>query len=200
MEAPEQLSIVCPTCPETNVISIARGTYDVRCTVCHQRFRTVTRRIKDTSIQRLDAGRVRYQALTYEDSGRVRPRVFFAPPSVRINAGSWITFVYAHEHLVGIADQNNSLWYPIPETSGLEESTRRHFFTFMSLVCLVLLVGQAYRLHPLLSDLSQHPLGLIALGVGLIFFAAPAILWAFQTAGLHREERYLPEGHSAEIE
>jgi hypothetical protein len=121
-----------------------------------------------------------------------------ASPTVRLAPGAWVTFAYARERLVGVADQTSSLWYPVEGQGSMSESGHRRFLGCMGAVILALAGVQAARAVGLASTVLSRPAGFVCLALALAFAASPAILWALQRAW-GRQERYLPAGHSSDL-
>lgn len=194
------LRIVCPSCSPTQIIPIEQPFTETRCPSCHKRLRAVTRHIKNVSTQHLDASQSRVTLTTQEPGGGIRHRAFIAPTSAQLKEGALITMVYNGERLVGIADQDTSLWYPFTARDTDLQRGRQRFLTFMALVVCVLAAAQIERLSRLFLNLLSSSEGILLLILGALFFCAPALLWSLETTIHSKKQGYLPVEHHTELD
>lgn len=181
------MKIVCSACasdpqvPDAVVIAVQPDDEYAACPQCAARYRLLTRAISEIRVRRRSQALASYDIQTVEASGRLRLRTLVAQPGISLRGGRWITVVWRHHRLVGIADQGQASWWPVvlPATVGRVAPLWRALLA----VCAALAVLQAARLAGALDDLvDQQPSALVALLVVTAAAAAPALWWSLRPA------------------
>lgn len=170
--------ILCPACSNAahpQVLPIEERQGETVCPSCRRRYRLLTRRIEQLESER-DGGREHYRFWTVERQGR-RWREIIAQPRLALREGMLLTLVWRGRYLVGVADQDRSLFYAVDVPSPAEP--RRPLLSWLRLCTALALLLVAVQWAEGLGRLLEHRTAAQLLP-GLIVLALVAglpVLW-----------------------
>lgn len=187
---PAELTVVCPFCSQGEdlfVIDIEARASRTRCPRCRRTFSLLTRFVSQARARVDRKGRRFYDFLTREAGGRDRMRSAQVSTGIQLRSGRWFTFMWRGDRLVGIADQEDGLWFPVrlrPQTTEFERLWRALVW-----LCLGLAVVQLIRLAGFTRDVvSAEPLALLVLAALALLLLSPLVQWALSIASDEDED------------
>jgi hypothetical protein len=185
-----ETTIVCQFCSHGNelfVFNIDPRATKTRCPSCKRSYGLLTRLVAEARARVDRNGRRFYDYVTREPDGRTRLRSAAVSGRVEIRPGRWYTFVSRGDRLMGVADQSQGYWLPVPHQERTTGSDK--LWRLLTWACLLLAVAQGLRLLGFAQQtISTSPASLLALLILAVLLAAPLAQWALSVAADEEEE------------
>jgi hypothetical protein len=182
MPSDDHLKILCAPCPAASdgkpvVIPISQKLTETRCPSCKRRFTLDTRKVAEVHTASVSDGVTSYRLVARDGDGRLRAWTFQAQQGLRISPGQTLTLVRRGGHLIGVANQDESAWWTVPE-KALRVGAYARFWRVMLAVCGVLIAAQSARWVMQAESLVVSAPASLAVVVALAGVGAAALAFA----------------------